>query len=302
MNLFTPPSHPAEIFLDTDMATDCDDVGAIAVLHTLANAGEARIRAVVVNNKDKDSARAVAALNTFYGRPDIPLGIYQGDDIGVTAGDFVRALAVANDEIPPAVTTYRRTLTAVPDGQALIVSIGHLNNLHDLLLSSPDAHSPLSGLELVRRKVAHLVVMGGDYPAGKEHNFHARGSHTVSGQTIASWPTPILFTGYTLGLDLKTGPGLRALPETHPLHRAYALHPTRPLENGRPSWDQTAVLAAVRGPDRYWQLSPPGVNHIDANGANLWQSDPDGTHAYLIEKTPPTQLAAEIESLMLGNP
>ncbi|HEY5792453.1 MAG TPA: hypothetical protein VIS74_04090 [Chthoniobacterales bacterium] len=308
MHDFSPPSHPAEIFLDTDMATDCDDAGAMAVLHALADAGEARIRAVVVNNKDAASAGAVAALNAFYGRAGIPLGMSGGGDIGAPAGAFVQALAgdtaryghTPRRDAPSAVDIYRRTLAAVADGRAVIASIGHLNNLHALLLSPPDAHSPLAGGELVRRKVAHLVVMGGDYPEGKEHNFFARGSHAVTAEAINRWPTPILFSGFTLGLAVRTGPGLLALPETHPVRRAYALHPSRPLENGRPSWDQTAVLAAVRGPACFWELSPAGVNHIAADGSNQWQSDPLGSHAYLIEKKPPAEAAAEIEALMLG--
>ncbi len=306
---FLPPSRPAEIILDTDIATDCDDAGAIAVLHSLASSGEARIRAIVVNNKDAASVGAVAALNSFFGRPDIPLGAYPRADIGAAAGAFVPALADdtaryghrirSRADVLSALVVYRRTLAALPDGHGVIVSIGHLNNLDDLLASPADEHSPLPGLDLVRRKVAHLVVMGGDYPTGKEHNFFARGSHAVSAAVIDRWPTPILFSGFTLGLGLMTGPGLVALPEDDAVRRAYALHPAKPLENGRPSWDQSAVLAAVRGPETYWTLSDPGLNRIDADGANRWESDPAGTHVYLVEKSTPGEVAAEIERLMV---
>jgi len=307
---FSPPSRPAEIILDTDMATDCDDAGALAVLHALAARGEARIRAVLVNNGADASVGAVSAINAFYGQDDIPLGAYQDDEIGAPAGDFVTALAGdaalyghsvrSRREVPSAVEVYRRTLAAATDGRAVIVSIGHLNNLHALLHSPPDAHSPLPGRELIRQKVAHLVAMGGDYPEGREHNFFARGSHAVTAEAIGQWPTPILFSGFTLGLAVKSGPGLLDLPETHPVRRAYAMHPARPLENGRPSWDQTAVLAAVRGPAGFWGLGPAGVNRIASDGSNRWQPDPLGRHAYLIEKTPPAEVAAEIEALMLG--
>ena len=255
---FHPPSRPALILLDTDMATDCDDAGALAVLHALVDSGEAEIRAVVVNNKDAASAGTVAAINAFYGRGDIPLGIYQGETVGIAAGHFAQTLSAESHlyghkvrsraDVPSATFVYRKTLASLGDGLGVIVSIGHLNNLHDLLLSGPDEHSPLSGLELVRKKVAHVVMMGGDYPAGREHNFFARGSDTVTPAVLRAWPTPILFSGYTLGRAVMTGPGLKTLPDNHPVRRAYALHPGRPLENGRSSWDQTAVLAAVRGP------------------------------------------------------
>lgn len=301
---------PVEIILDTDMATDCDDAGAMAVLHAFERAGEARIAAVVVNNKAPESAGAVAAINAFYGRPDIPLGAYQGDAVGAPAGGFVCSLASDTEafghavrsrgEVPAAVEVYRKTLAALPGRSAVIVSIGHLNNLHDLMRSGPDAHSPLAGVGLIREKVARMVMMGGDYPAGKEHNFFARGADAVSADVVRGWPTPIVFSGYTLGLALRTGPGLKALAETHPVRRAYELHPTKPMEHGRPSWDQTAVVAAVRGPESFWSVSARGFNRVAPDGTNRWEEHADGPHVYLVEREAPAKVAAEIERWMTG--
>ena len=36
-------ASPVPILFDTDMDTDCDDVGAMAILHTLADRGEEEI-------------------------------------------------------------------------------------------------------------------------------------------------------------------------------------------------------------------------------------------------------------------
>ena len=305
-----PGTKPVEILVDTDMATDCDDAGALAVLHALATAGEAHIAAIVVNNSDPASTGAVAAINAFYGRPGIPLGSYQGEEIGTTAGIFVKALAAdtasyghtirSREDAPAALTVYRRVLAGLPDQSAVIVSIGHLNNLHELLHSNPDEHSPLPGIDLILEKVARVVIMGGDYPSGKEHNFFARGSHRVTADVVNHWPTPILFSGYTLGYRINTGPGLAVLPIGHPVRRAYELHPTRPMENGRPSWDQTAVLAAVRGPESHWTLSEPGFTRVAMDGSNTWEPSPDGPHAYLIERDSPSQVGMEIERLMIA--
>ena len=252
----------------------------------------------------------MAAINAFYGRPDIPLGAYQGDEIGAPAGIFVKALAAdtasyhhtirSREDAPPALSIYRRVLAGLPDTSAVIVSIGHLNNLQELLNSKPDEHSPLPGRDLILEKVARTVIMGGDYPTGKEHNFFARGSHRVTADVVSRWPTPIQFSGYTLGYQITTGPGLAVLPVGHPLRRAYELHPTRPMENGRPSWDQTAILAAVRGAGSFWKLSEPGFNRIAMDGANSWESAPDGPHTYLLERDPPSQVGREIERLMIA--
>jgi hypothetical protein len=305
---FEPPSKPVKIILDTDMATDCDDAGALAVLHAFVSLGEAEILAVVADNKDGASIGAVAAINAFYGRPDIPLGAYQETVVGSEAASFVQSLArdtasyghriTSKKDVPPAVDVYRKVLAEAPDAGVVIVSIGHLNNLSDLLHSKPDQYSPLDGMELVRQKTAHLVVMGGDYPDGKEHNFFARGSAPFSVHVVDQWPTPILFSGYTLGEYVMTGPGLIDLAENHPVRRAYAGHGSRPLEKGRSSWDQTAIVAAVRGASPFWKLSKPGRNKVESDGANHWVADPAGSHYYLIEKRAPQKVAEDIGELM----
>ena len=71
-----PSRSPVQVIFDTDMAGDCDDAGALAVLHALADLGEAQILAVVTNRKCTAgvSGGACDAINTFYGRPDIPIG------------------------------------------------------------------------------------------------------------------------------------------------------------------------------------------------------------------------------------
>ena len=42
---------------------------------------------------------------------------------------------------PDALSVYRATLAAQPDGSVVICSVGALSNLEDLLRSGPDEHS-----------------------------------------------------------------------------------------------------------------------------------------------------------------
>ena len=42
----TLTAAPVKILFDTDMTTDCDDAGAMAVLHALADRGECEILAL----------------------------------------------------------------------------------------------------------------------------------------------------------------------------------------------------------------------------------------------------------------
>ena len=305
---------PVSIVFDTDMATDCDDAGALGMLYALERRGEARVAATVVNNRGRYSAGAVAAINAFYGRSDVPLGAYQGDQVGTTAAPFFAEIASDTDaygherttrrDVPSAVSVYRRVLADADPGELVVVSAGHLNNLARLLRSGPDRHSDLDGTALVERAVDRAVVMGGVYPSGREHNFSARGAAPVTEAALSRWPTPILFSGYELGDAVRTGPGLAALDASHPVRRAYAGHPSNPLAEGRQSWDQTAVLAAVRGPDPYWDRSAPGRVVVESDGANSWESDPEGGHEYLIERDEPDPdaVAETIEELMVAVP
>src|SRR5437763_4578522 len=75
-----PAGKPAtiKIILDTDMETDCDDAGALAVLHALADNGECEILATVVSVRDPNSAATVDAINAYRGRAKLPLGMVKG--------------------------------------------------------------------------------------------------------------------------------------------------------------------------------------------------------------------------------
>jgi inosine-uridine nucleoside N-ribohydrolase len=78
----------------------------------------------------------------------------------------------SGDKAPNATDLYRAILAAQPDQSVTLIAIGPLRNLYYLLLSSPDAHSPLTGAALVAQKVKLLSCMGGGYPTGDEFNFN----------------------------------------------------------------------------------------------------------------------------------
>ena len=71
--------EPVRVIFDTDMDSDCDDVGALAMLHVLADRGEAEILATVVSSRHEWSPACVGALNTFYGRPNLLIGCPKKD-------------------------------------------------------------------------------------------------------------------------------------------------------------------------------------------------------------------------------
>ena len=66
---------PEKIIFDTDMYTDFDDVGALATLHALADAGECEILGTVASTRGAPSVGMVEIINAYYGRPDTPVGV-----------------------------------------------------------------------------------------------------------------------------------------------------------------------------------------------------------------------------------
>ena len=300
-------SEPARVILDTDFASDVDDVGALAVLHALADAGEAEILAVMVSDGgEAPSHRAIDAVNTFYARPDVPIGIVAGAAPAFPS-TYVTELAseFPNDvqDPPAAVDLYRRILAGEPDDSVTIVSVGYLTNLDALLLSPPDEHSASSGEQLVAAKVKRWVAMGGYYPDSVDHPFDAEFNFaedaTATLNAVENWPTPAVFSGWEIGDVVLTGAVLQAqTPPENPVREAYRLF------NGgeaHRSWDLTAVLAAVRGAAGMFEVCT-GQNVIGRGGSNRWQDGGENPDGYLRLIVPADDVASVLDLLLIAPP
>jgi inosine-uridine nucleoside N-ribohydrolase len=154
------PSMPVPIIFDTDIGPDYDDVGAITLLHALADSGQANILATIASTKYPAVTQVLSVFNTYFGRPNLPIGVPKGEAITDKDSQHWSDSIVAryphaiqsNDEVPDAVEVYRKILAKQPNGSVTIVTVGFLTNLANLLNSPPDQFSKLSGRELVKTK------------------------------------------------------------------------------------------------------------------------------------------------------
>ncbi|MBN1422337.1 MAG: nucleoside hydrolase [Planctomycetes bacterium] len=295
------------LIFDTDMSGDCDDAGALALLHALTDRGECELLATVTNRKDKTgaSAAAVDAINTYYGRPDIPIGASRQTPTALQrTSPYAAALRdefpndVGPDDLAPdALDVYRRVLAAQADGSVTICSVGALSNLAELCRRERD---------LVRRKVRRLVVMGGRFPRSEEPETNVATHPEAARIVAAEWPGEIVWHGFEVGNVLIAGARLKETPDDNPVRRAYELRrfQGRPsIDGGQPSYDQAAALFAVRGAaPEYWEVVSGGRVSVDAGGLTVWGADPGGTHAYVRLIGDPKRLAARIEMLMIAAP
>lgn len=303
------PAPPrVRLIFDTDLSGDCDDAGALALLHALADRGECDLLAVVTNRKDKTnaSAAAVDVINTYYGRPGLPLGT---DKAGPTdlqrTSPYTCALrdgfphdAKPDDQMPDALEIYRRVLSAEPGQSVTICSVGAFSNLAELWRQAP---------QLVAAKVRRLVVMGGEFPKSTRPETNIR-THVAAARLVAAeWPTEIVWHGFEIGQVLLTGARLKETPPDNPVRLSYELKPygKRPaIEGGQPSWDQGAALFAVRGADpALWRSVQGGRVLIDETGVTSWDEGPVTPHFYVkLAGDDPKNLAAVIEELMIQQP
>jgi len=299
--------QPASIIFDTDIGTDVDDAGALAILHVLADQGEAEILATMSANQNRWCAPAIDVINTYYGRGDIPIGSSKTGPrpeewYHDSVGDYPHDLTTG-DDAPDAVALYRKILVAQPDRSVTIVVVGWLTNMADLLNSKPDQYSPLTGRQMVKAKVKELVSMGGRWPNSRkdEGEYNFRMDPGAAHGVIGDWPGKITFTG--LGIDVMTGARLVDQgPKDNPVPAFYRSFFKGHKVSERSSWDLIAVLYAVRGLSDYFTAVSEGKCVGQEDGNNQWIPGPRSNHAYLAYKMPQMELAAVIEGLLLTPP
>lgn len=305
-----PAAEPVRLVFDTDMANDCDDAGALAVLHALADLGEVEILAVVTNRKDPSNASAAAAdaINTWYGRGDIPIGTDKdGSKTPVRwnkPSSYCAALrdgfphdAKPDDEMPDALEVYRSALSSARDGEVVICSVGALSNLEDLVRAEP---------ELVKAKVGKLLVMGGGFPRTNRPETNIKLDPAAAVTVANEWPTPLLWQGFEVGAAMTNGAELLDAPAENPVRRAYELRPFhehRAIDHGKPNHDLATVLLAVRGAEEeYWTVQEDGRAVIDSDGHTRWERDWNKSHAYVRIKGHPGKLEKILGDLLAAPP
>jgi purine nucleosidase len=306
---------PVPLIFDTDIGNDCDDVLALGMIHALQSRGECQLLAVTITKDHELAAPFVDAVNTFYGRGEIPIGVCRGSNVTPDIGRF-NSLARRQDEgqlryphdlssgndAPDAVSVLREVLANSQDNSVVIAQVGFSTNLASLLRSGSDDFSQLSGVELVAKKVRLLSIMAGAFrkvPNERGELYEHREYNVVQDipsakRLVADWPTEIVWSGFEIGLALPY-PHQSILRDYnyvphHPLKDAYIEYVPPP--HNRPTWDLTSVLVAVRPDHDYFQLSDPGRVAVADDGLTTWHSDGqrdrylilrEGDHARVLE-------------------
>ncbi|EMI57167.1 nucleoside hydrolase [Rhodopirellula sallentina] len=315
---------PVPLIFDTDLGNDVDDVLAMGVIHALQSRGECELLAVTITKDHELAAPFADAINTFYGRGDIPIGVCHS---GVTPheGSF-NGLAEVQDEeedrfphdlrrgsdVPDAIEVLRQALSDAKDNSVVIAQVGFSTNLADLLDAPADDVSPLTGRELIEKKVKMISVMAGTFTKIRndqgvlyDHKEYNVIKDLQSAQKLSKeWPTPILWSGYEIGIALRYPH--QSIEQDygyvmhHPLSEAYVAY--KPPPHDRPTWDLTCVLQLVR-PDRdYFGLSPRGTVRVASDGVTGFEEDASGRDRYLMLSEPQAVRTLEALQMLASQP
>ncbi|MHA2391366.1 MAG: hypothetical protein ACXAEX_05315 [Promethearchaeota archaeon] len=319
-------TEPIPIIFDTDMDLDCDDAGALAVLHALMDFNEAKILGVIIDVPFEASAKCAMIINNYYNRPEIPVGILEDEDYEngknyelykdvkkrlaefrdyytESIVDRYSSLIAEDQKVWDSVELYRHLLSHSEDHSVVIIAVGLLTALKALLDSLPDNFSHLNGLDLVKLKVKKLVTMGiGRFPSAQA-KFNWLMDWESARFVIKNWPTELVVQPN--GIEFSTGSKLSIrTPESNPIRIIYETYLKGP-RRGNASWDLITVLYGVRGSEPFLEEKKGYKLILEPElGKNHWVLTENHKygHKFLTLKPPKIRLMKALEDLLTKEP
>lgn len=307
------------IILDTDMDTDCDDAGALAILNHYHNSGKVKMLGVLCDAPTQWGGSCIETINRYFSNHAVPIGVVRAQDFLDTGSERFKAYyqhvnnlpsnifynellgrktGKAAVEYPSAVEVYRKILSSSEDSSVTICCIGLLTAIEQLLKSEPDQYSSLNGYELVKAKVCSVTCMSGmEFPKGFEA-FNWKMDRIAAEYVTQHCPVPIYVS--SAGDNILTGHTFSAkLSVENPVRTAYEKFLGGSGLN-RPSWDQIALLYAMKQDmDLFDMETGYTVKYTGSDNLCIWTKQPDGRKdRYIKLKITNEEMAETIEDKM----
>ncbi|OJV35231.1 MAG: nucleoside hydrolase [Bacteroidia bacterium 43-41] len=292
-------SDAQKIIFETDIGNDVDDALALDMLYKYIDAGKMDLLGIMINKEGIYPPKYIDIMNTWHGYPEIPIGIiHDGADCENDATNYAKCVSLMKKEngdpmfqgsvedfskLPEAHALYRKILAQQPDNSVTIVSVGFSTNLARLLETPGDDFSPLTGKELVAKKVKLLCTMAGCFNNPDLYEYNIMKDIPAAKKVFAEWPTPLVTSPFEVGIAINY-PATSiendfAWAPEHPMVEAYKCYMKMPYD--RPTWDLTSVLYSVEG-SSYFNISPAGKISVTDKGATIFTADKSGNRHYLM--------------------
>jgi inosine-uridine nucleoside N-ribohydrolase len=282
------------VIIDTDFGQWWDDVAALATAHAAADAGRVRLLGVMTDVDNRWNAAAIDALNTWYGRPDLPVGVpAEATQVPEAYSRLLARHWPHTGQPVDAAALYRRLLAAQPDHSVTIVAIGALTNLSGLMRTDRD---------LVARKVARTVIMGGEYPRASAPEWNFGLDPAATRRVVEGWPGTVVYDGFEVGARIFVGNGVCAAhTPASPVRAVFDLLYGCGTAQQEGTWDPTAVHYAIYGvAGALRHAGEGGHNTVTDDGINSWQ--PGGHRQRYLVLTDPGKLNRRIDALLNRRP
>lgn len=156
---------------DTDIGGDVDDVGALVILNNYVNQGKVELLAVGVCAYNPYSPGVIDSVCQYYGNTDVRIGQCDFNDEQIDYADkqldiyskplyydYYNRFSAGDEKPEQVIDMYRELLEKADDKSVVFISVGFLNNLYDLLESEPDKISPLTGRQLIQKRLISWFV------------------------------------------------------------------------------------------------------------------------------------------------
>lgn len=296
----TVKEKPIPMILDSDFGSSTDDLFALMMIHHYIDEGKVDLKGVVVDREGEKNAALVDIFDTYYGHPDIPVGLerngvknprcfipYNGiTDLKDAQGNSLFKRTFDASKCAEGYKLYRQLLSKAEDHSVVVVAIGFATTLSQLFQSGADEYSSLNGVDLFGQKVKSVYIQSGRFESGDSlcgYNMRA-----------ASKQSAIFYDKLPKNVDLIMSPSnvgdmMDYLPqdvlvdlsnvEQNPIKAVYTNYT---CDTGQRMWDTNCLVQAVLGDDAY-HLSPRGwVTFIDKGEESLmlFKQDPNGNARY----------------------
>ena len=285
------------VILDTDIGSSTDDLIAMEMLYNYVDEGRCKLLGVVVDRMGDDYAALADVMNTYFGHGSIPIGVERGGikDPSVfidyrelykhttEKGELMFKRTISDySQLPNGWELYRRLLAAQPDHSVSICSTGLVSSLVQLLASEPDDISPLSGVELVSKKVKCLYLMAGVFTTSEEPDYNFLQDPTYAKLLFELWPrsVDVVFSPMEVGNEIEYKPETVisdiSWTDIHPIKQVYMKYD---CDTGQRMWDPMTVIQAVEG-DELFTLSERGIVTLTPNAGTIFTPSATGNHRY----------------------
>lgn len=289
-------AQPMSVIYETDYGNDADDALALEFICKYNDMGKLKLLGVGTHKEGANVCPAVDGSLNWYGYGRVPVAKSPTPVSRPNEGNhYADSVALCRDskgkpafrqtkkgKFEDAVEFYRRTLAKQPDNSVAIISVGFATNLALLLDSKPDKFSPLTGRELVAKKVKVLSTMMGCYRENPFSEYNVNCDIPAMKKVMSEWPGEIVQNPFEIGEKVRYPVKLMREKLTwanpHPLIVATSVNNPDPNYT-QCEFDVMSVIWLVH--PELFNLSERGTISIDDKGFNHFTPSANGKHRYL---------------------